>query len=162
MPSFDVVSKVDWSEVTNALQQAQKEVAQRYDFKNTEAKLEKTDQGLLVEANSEDRARAALDVLREKLLRRKVSLKHLDVQEPTRGSKDIVRILAKVKEGIETEQAKAIVKRLKDAKLKVQASIQDQAVRVTGKKRDDLQDAIKLLKAADDLNVELQFTNFRD
>ena len=102
------------------------------------------------------------DVLREKLIRRKVSLKHLDVQEPKKTPKGGSRILAKVKEGIETEKAKLIVKLIKNSKLKVQGSIQEQAVRVSGKKRDDLQAAIQLLKASTDLDVELQFTNFRD
>jgi uncharacterized protein YajQ (UPF0234 family) len=162
MPSFDVVSKVDWSEVTNALHQAQKEVSQRFDFKNTEATIEKTDEGLLVTANSEDRARAALEVLKEKLIRRKVSLKHLDVQDPKKTPKGGSRILAKVKEGIETEKAKSIVKLIKDSKLKVQAAIQEQAVRITGKKRDDLQAAIQLLRGAESLELELQYTNFRD
>lgn len=162
MPSFDVVSKVDWSEVTNALNQAQKEVSQRFDFKNTETTIEKTDEGLLVTANSEDRARAALDVLKEKLIRRKVSLKHLDVQEPKKTPKGGSRILAKIKEGIEPEKAKIIVKLVKDSKLKVQAAIQDQSVRVSGKKRDDLQAVIQLLRGAEDLELDLQFTNFRD
>jgi cyclic-di-GMP-binding protein len=162
MPSFDVVSKLDWAELGNALQQAQREVQQRFDFKDTETSLEKTEQGIVVRANSEDRARAALEVFEQKLVRRKVSLKHLDVQKPEPGPKSSSRILAKVKEGIETEKAKAIVKLIKDGKLKVQASIQQDLVRVTGKKKDDLQDAIQLLKSADDLELDLQFTNFRD
>jgi uncharacterized protein YajQ (UPF0234 family) len=162
MPSFDVVSKVEWSEIQNALLQAQKEVGQRFDFKGTEASLEKNDAGLLVEANSEDRAKAALEVLKEKLIRRKVSLKYLDQQEPTKGPKGSTRILVKVKEGIESEKAKTIVKLIKDSKIKVQAAIQEQAVRVSGKKKDDLQSAMRLLKSATDLDLELQFVNFRD
>ncbi len=162
MPSFDVVSKVEWSEVQNALLQAQKEVSQRFDFKGTETSLEKTELGLLVEAAEEDRAKAALEVLKEKLIRRKVSLKYLDVQDPTKGPKGSTKILVKVKEGIESEKAKAIVKLIKDSKIKVQAAIQEQAVRVSGKKKDDLQSAIRLLKSATDLEIELQFVNFRD
>jgi hypothetical protein len=162
MPSFDVVSKVDWAEIGNALQQAQREVQQRFDFKDTDTSLEKTEQGIVVRANAEDRAKAALEVLEQKLVRRKVSLKHLDVQKPEPGPKGSSRILAKVKEGIEPEKAKEIVKLIKDAKLKVQASIQQDLVRVTGKKRDDLQDAIQLLKASESLELDLQFVNFRD
>ena len=162
MASFDVVSKVEWSEVQNALLQAQKEVSQRFDFKGTETTLEKTELGLLVEAAAEDRAKAALEVLKEKLIRRKVSLKYLDVQDPTKGPKGSTKILIKVKEGIESEKARAIVKLIKDSKIKVQAAIQEQAVRVTGKKKDDLQSAIRLLKSATDLEIELQFVNFRD
>jgi uncharacterized protein YajQ (UPF0234 family) len=162
MPSFDVVSKVEWSEVQNALLQAQKEVGQRFDFKGTETSLEKTELGLLVESAAEDRAKAALEVLKEKLIRRKVSLKYLDVQEPTKGPKGSTKILIKVKEGIESDKARAIVKLVKDSKIKVQAAIQEQAVRVSGKKKDDLQSAIKLLKSATDLEIELQFVNFRD
>ena len=162
MASFDVVSKVEWSEVQNALLQAQKEISQRFDFKGTETSLEKTDLGLLVESAAEDRAKAALEVLKEKLIRRKVSLKYLDQQEPTKGPKGSTKILIKVKEGIESEKAKAIVKLIKDSKIKVQAAIQEQAVRVSGKKKDDLQSAIRLLKSATDLEIELQFVNFRD
>jgi uncharacterized protein YajQ (UPF0234 family) len=162
MPSFDVVSKVEWSEVQNALLQAQKEVGQRFDFKGTETSLERNEAGVLVEANSEDRAKAALEVLKEKLIRRKVSLRYLDIEKPTKGPKGSTKILVKVKEGIESEKAKAIVKLIKDSKVKVQAAIQEQAVRISGKKKDDLQSAIRLLKTATDLEIELQFVNFRD
>jgi uncharacterized protein YajQ (UPF0234 family) len=162
MPSFDVVSKVDWSEFGNALLQAQKEIAQRFDFRNTETSLEKNDDGVVIVANALDRAKAALVVLEEKLIKRKVSLKHLDRQEPGKGPKGSVRLLIKLKEGIETEKAKQIVKLVKDSKLKVQASIHEDSVRVTGKKRDDLQDAIRMLRTAEGLELDLQFVNFRD
>ena len=161
MPSFDVVSKVAWAEVMNALDQASREVAQRFDFKDTETSLEKTDEGIVVRANSDDRARAAIGVLQEKLIRRKVSLKHLDVGEPTPGPKGSARILAKVKEGIEQEKSKQIIKLIKDKKLKVQASIQGDAVRVSGKKRDDLQEAMALLRSKEQ-DMPLQFNNFRE
>src|ERR1700748_850359 len=108
MPSFDVVSKVDWSEFGNALLQAQKEIGQRFDFRNTDTSLEKNDDGVVVVANAVDRAKAAIVVLEEKLVRRKVSLKHLDQQEPGKGPHGSVRILIKLKEGIETEKAKQI------------------------------------------------------
>jgi cyclic-di-GMP-binding protein len=162
MPSFDVVSKVDWAEVSNALTQAQREVAQRFDFKGTDAELEKTDEGIIVRANAEDRAKAAVEVLEQKLVRRKVSLKHLEVKDPERGPKGSTKIVIKVKEGIESEKAKEIVKLVKDSKLKVQAAIQQDAVRISGKKKDDLQDAIQMLRGAEQLELDLQFVNFRD
>lgn len=161
MPAFDVVSKVDWAEVKNALDQASREVSQRFDFKDTETSLEKTEVGLMVRANSEERARAAVGVLQEKLVRRKVSLKHTEVGDPEPGPKGSAKILIKVKEGIEQDKAREIVKLLKDAKLKVQAAIQQDLVRVTGKKKDELQEAIQLIRSRD-LGIELQFVNFRD
>ena len=161
MPSFDIVSKVQWNEVDNALNQSQKEIGQRYDFKDTETEIEKIEDGITVRSSSEERAKAAMGVLQEKLVKRKVSLKHLDPQKPEKTQKGGARILIKIKEGIETEKAKQIVQILKDAKLKVQASIQDQQVRVTGKNRDDLQSAIALMRGQD-LGIELQFLNFRE
>lgn len=161
MPSFDIVSKVQWNEIDNALMQAQKEVAQRFDFKDTGTSLEKNADGLVVTSQTEDRARAALNVLREKLIKRKVSLKALDEQKPEVTSKGGSRILTKVKEGIEAEPAKKINLAIKDGKLKVQSSIQDAQVRVTGKNKDDLQKAIALVRTLD-LGIELQFVNFRE
>jgi uncharacterized protein YajQ (UPF0234 family) len=114
-----------------------------------------------VRSSSEERAKAALGVLQEKLVKRKVSLKHLDVQKPEKTAKGGARILAKVKEGIESDKAKTIVQIIKDSKLKVQASIQEQQVRVQGKNRDDLQSVIALVRGQD-LGIELQFINFRD
>lgn len=162
MPSFDVVSKVDWAEFGNALLQAQKEVGQRFDFRNTETSLEKNEEGVVIIANALDRAKAALVVLEEKLIKRKVSLKHLDRQEPGKGPRGTVRLLVKLKEGIETEKAKQIVKIVKDSKLKVQAAIHEDSVRVTGKKKDELQQTMQQLRAAESLGLDLQFTNFRD
>jgi len=161
MPSFDIVSKVPWHEVDNALMQAKKEIAQRYDFKDTDTSVDKSDDGLVVVSSGEDRALAAVDVLHDKLIKRKVSLKFLDQQDPTKTSKGGARILLKVKEGIEHEPAKKIAQAIKDAKLKVQAAIQDAQVRVSGKNRDDLQQAIALVRGMG-LDVELQFINFRD
>jgi hypothetical protein len=162
MPSFDVVSKVDWAEFGNALLQAQKEIGQRFDFRNTETSLEKNEEGIVILANAVDRCKAALVVLEEKLVKRKVSLKHLDKQDPSKGPRGTMRLLVKLKEGIETEKAKQIVKIVKEAKLKVQASIHEDSVRVNGKKRDDLQEAMRLLRSAENLELDLQFTNFRD
>lgn len=161
MPSFDIVSKVPWNEVDNALNQAQKEIGQRFDFKDTGTALEKLPDGISVRSGSEERAKAAVGVLQEKLVKRKVSLKHVDAQKPEPTGKGGARILLKIKEGIETEKAKEMVKLLKDAKLKVQAQIQDAQVRVTGKNKDDLQQAIRAVREHD-FGLELQFINFRD
>jgi uncharacterized protein YajQ (UPF0234 family) len=161
MPSFDIVSKVPWNEVDNALLQAQKEIAQRYDFKDTGTELEKTAEGLIVRSSSLDRAKAALSVLHEKLIKRKVSLKFLDEQDPQTTSKGGSRILTKVKEGIEGDPARKIVGSIKESKIKVTSSIQDAQVRVSGKNRDDLQKAIALVRGMD-LDIEVSFINFRD
>jgi uncharacterized protein YajQ (UPF0234 family) len=161
MASFDIVSKVQQNEVDNALQQAQKELAQRYDFKDTATEVEKIEDGITVRSSSEERAKAALGVLQEKLIKRKVSLKFLDVQDPEVTNKGGSKILIKIKEGIEAEPARKITGAIKEAKLKVQASIQDAQVRVTGKNKDDLQKAIALVRGLD-LGIELSFVNFRD
>jgi cyclic-di-GMP-binding protein len=161
MPSFDVVSKVSWAEVANALDQASREVAQRFDFKGIDTSLEKTESEIVVSSVSDERAKAAVDVLQQKLVRRKVSLKNVEVGDPTPGPKSTTRVTLKIKEGIEVEKAKEITKLLKGTKLKVQASIQEDRVRVSGKKKDDLQAAIQELKTQD-FGVELQFENFRD
>jgi uncharacterized protein YajQ (UPF0234 family) len=160
MPSFDIVSKVAWHEVDNALNQAQKELSQRFDFKDTDTAVEKNEKGLLITSSSEDRCKAAYKVLEDKLVKRKVSLKNLELGEVEPSGKG-ARMTITIKEGIEAEPAKDIVRRIKDSKLKVQASIQDQQVRVSGKNRDDLQQVIALLRAAG-LPLELQFINFRD
>ncbi len=161
MPSFDIVSKVQWNEVDNALNQAQKEIAQRYDFKDTDTVLERTSEGLSIRSATEERVKAATGVLQEKLVKRKVSLKHLDPQKPEPTAKGGAKVTIKIKEGIESEPAKKIVMTIKDQKLKVQASIQEAQVRVTGKNKDDLQAAIQVVRGLD-LPIELQFVNFRD
>jgi cyclic-di-GMP-binding protein len=161
MPSFDIVSKVQWSEVDNALNQANKEIGQRFDFKDTDTILERTPDGISIRSSSEERVKAATGVLQEKLVKRKVSLKHLDPQKPEATGKGGSKTLIKVKEGIESEPAKKIVMTIKEAKLKVQASIQEAQVRVMGKNKDDLQSAIALVRGMD-LPIELQFVNFRD
>ena len=161
MPSFDIVSKVAMHEVDNALQQAQKEVSTRYDFRDTQASIERTDEGIVLRANSEGRIDAAFTVLQEKLARRKVSLKALDVQKLEPASGGTFRKLVKLNQGIDKDRAKDVVKFLKDTKLKVQAAIQGDTVRVTGKKRDDLQECIQALRAHD-FGIELQYENFRE
>jgi hypothetical protein len=161
MPSFDIVSKVAWHEIENALNQALKEIGQRFDFKDTDTSLERTEEGLSIRSSSEDRAKAAVKVLEEKLVRRKVSLKHVDPQKPEPTGKGGTRILLKIKEGIDIDRARKIVGLVKESKLKVQAQIQDNQVRVTGKNRDDLQQVIQLMRQQD-LGIELQFANYRD
>ncbi|MEY4544905.1 MAG: hypothetical protein RL685_1100 [Pseudomonadota bacterium] len=161
MPSFDVVSKLPWDEVANALNQATREISQRFDFKGTNASVEKTEEGFTFEASSEDRVKAAYEVLQDKLAKRKVSLKHFERGAVGPGPRGSCKMTVKVTEGISSEKAKELVKLVKNSKLKVQASIQEDTVRITGKKRDDLQAAIAELKQAD-LGVELQFVNFRE
>lgn len=161
MPSFDVVSKLPWDEVANALNQATKEISQRFDFKASGAALERTEKGIAFEASTDDRVKAAYEVLQEKLARRKVSLKHFEAGDITPGPRGTAKMLVSVTEGISTEKAKEIIKLIKTLKLKVQGAIQEDTVRITGKKRDDLQGAIAELKKAD-LGVELQFINFRE
>ena len=161
MPSFDVVSKVAMHEVDNAIQQAQKEVGTRYDFRDTQTSIERTEDGIMLRGNSEGRVEAALTVLQEKMVRRKVSLKTLDAQkiEPSGGS--TYRQLIKLNQGINKDKARDVVKFLKDTKVRVQAAIQGDAVRVSGKKRDDLQECIQALRSHD-FGIELQYENFRE
>ena len=161
MPSFDVVSQIDQHEVDNACNQTRKEITQRYDFKGTESSIEKTDDGIVIRSNSEGRIDAARDVLESKMVRRQVSLKSLDAQPAQQAGGSMWRQLIKLKEGVSKEKAKEIAKAIKDSKIKVQASIQGDAVRVSGKKRDDLQATIAFLKEKD-FDLPLQFTNFRD
>jgi len=160
-PSFDIVSKVDRQELDNAVNQAGKELATRFDFRNTGASVSLSgDEAVSIQADTEDRARAALEVLKEKLVKRDISLKSLDAGEPKQSGKTY-KIECKIIQGIESDKAKAISKKIRDEGPKgVQAQIQGDQLRVTGKKRDDLQAVIALLKQAD-LGVALQFTNYR-
>jgi cyclic-di-GMP-binding protein len=161
MPSFDIVSKVQWNEVDNAYNQAAKEIAQRFDFKDTDTELEKSTEAITIRSSSEERAKAALNVLQDKLVKRKVSLRFTEPGKPEPTGKGGSRIVMKIKEGIEVEKARTLVQIIKDSKLKVQASIQDAQVRVTGKNKDDLQGVIRAVRAQD-LGFELQFVNMRD
>jgi uncharacterized protein YajQ (UPF0234 family) len=162
MPSFDIVSEVDLQEVRNAVDQANREASTRFDFKGTDSTIEMNPGELLLTSSTEDRLRALYQVLEEKLVRREVSLKSLDakgIEEASRGS---ARQRVILKAGIGQDEGKKINKLIKDLGLKgVSSQVQGDQVRVTGKKRDDLQEAIAALKAAD-LGVPLQFTNFRD
>ncbi len=121
MPSFDIVSKVQRNEVDNAYNQAEKEIAQRFDFKDTETTLEKSDEAITIRSGSEERAKAALNVLQDKLVKRKVSLRFTDPGKPEPTAKGGARIVVKIKEGIEVEKARTIVQMIKESKLKVQA-----------------------------------------
>jgi hypothetical protein len=162
MPSFDVVSELNLMEVENAFNQARKEILQRFDFKGTSTDLERDGDGhVVVKANSEGRAEAALGVLMEKLAKRGVPLEGLDPQKVEPASGGHVRQLVRLKRGLKQEDAKRIVALLKERGLKVQAAIQGEAVRVTGKKRDDLQACMQAIRGAG-LGVPLQFQNFRD
>ena len=159
--SFDVVSKVDRQEVDNALGQTAREVSTRFDFKNTGASIRWSgEHGVEIEANAEQRAAAVLDLFQQKLVRRGISLKALDAGEPRESGK-VVRISATIREGISAEDATKISALVRaNAPKGVQARIQGDELRVTGKKRDDLQATIALLTAAD-LDVALQFVNYR-
>ena len=158
--SFDIVSKVDHQEADNALNQARKEVEQRYDFKGTGASIEWSGDAVLIKANSEERAKAVLDVFQSKLIKRGISLKSLETGDPVPSGKEY-RISASLKDGISQENAKKISKLIRDeAPRSVKSQIQGDELRVQSKSRDDLQEVIRLLKAAD-LDVDLQFINYR-
>ncbi|QCP04006.1 YajQ family cyclic di-GMP-binding protein [Brevibacterium sp. CS2] len=158
--SFDIVSKVDRQEADNALNQAAKEIGSRYDFKGTEASIEWSGEKVLMKAVSEDRVKAVLDVFQSKLVKRGISLKSLDTGEPFPSGKEF-RIEGSLKEGIDQENAKKISKTIRDEGPKgVKAQIQGDELRVSSKKRDDLQAVIALLKGKD-LDVDLQFANYR-
>ena len=165
MPSFDIVSKVNEQEVDNAFQQAKKEIDQRYDFKGTETSLEKVaapEKGLKIRSTTEQRLDAARTVLVEKMAKRGVPLRGLKYGTVEQSGKHVTQMLSFV-QGIDVEKAKAIVKLIKDSKLKVQGSIQGDAVRVAGKNRDDLQSVIQMVRGKqDELKVDLMFENFRD
>ena len=157
--SFDVVSKVDKQEVSNALNQAQKEIAQRYDFKGIGAEIDFSGEKILMKASSEERVKAVLDVFESKLVKRGISLKSLDAGEPYASGKE-TRLEASIKEGIDQPTAKKITKLIRDEGPKsVKAQIQGDELRVSSKSRDDLQEVIAMLKKFED--ADLQFINFR-
>jgi uncharacterized protein YajQ (UPF0234 family) len=161
MPSFDVVSKVDLMELDNALNTAAKELGQRYDFRGSNTTLTRGEEGITLRTSDELRAAAALTVLRERMAKRNVSQRCLDPGDVEPAGGQTVRQLIKIKQGIETETGKKIVKALKEEKLKVQAQIQGDELRVSGKNRDDLQSAIAFMRRQD-FGLDLQFVNFRD
>ena len=158
--SFDIVSKVDKQEVSNALHQAQKEISQRYDFRGVGAEIDYSGDKILIKANAEERALAVLDVFQSKLVKRGISLKSLDSGKPYASGKE-TRIECSIKEGIVQDQAKKISKMIREEGPKgVKANIQGDELRVSSKSRDDLQEVIAMLKSAD-LEIDLQFVNYR-
>jgi len=164
VPSFDVVSKVNMQEVDNAFQQAKKEIDQRYDFRGTETSLEKQEKehGIRLRSTTENRLEAAREVLVQKLAKRGVPMRGVKYGGVEQSGKHVLQTLT-FAQGIEIEKAKAIVKLVKDSKIKVQGAIQGDAVRVSGKNRDDLQAAMQLVRQnADQLEVDVAFDNFRD
>ena len=162
MPSFDVVSEIDRQELRNAIDQAQRELANRFDFKNTNSAIEQNELVLTLRTSSEDRLRALRTLLEERLVKRNVSLKGLEWGKIEQASGDSVRQIVTVKVGVTSEKAREINKLIKEKGPKgVSSQTQGEQVRVTGKKRDDLQTTMSLLKSAD-LGIPLQFTNFRD
>src|SRR5215208_6510693 len=162
MPSFDVVSEVDKQEVRNAIDQAQREVANRFDFKNTNSSIEQSDMLITLRTVSEDRLKALRLVLEEKLVKRGVSLKGVDYGDVEEATQNTVRQVVTIKVGISSDKAREINKLIKEKGPKgVSSQTQGDSVRVTGKKRDDLQAVMAAIKGAD-LGIPIQFNNFRD
>ncbi|MBL6691578.1 MAG: YajQ family cyclic di-GMP-binding protein [Pseudomonadales bacterium] len=160
MPSFDVVSEVDFHEVTNAVDQANRELQTRFDFRGVEAKFVRNEDVIRVTAEAEIQLDQMVDILREKLVKRSIDPKVMDIGDQEHIGKLLHKNI-KIQQGVESLLAKKIVKMIKDRKMKVQSAIQGDKVRVTGKKRDDLQQVISMLKE-EELEVPLQFNNFRD
>lgn len=158
--SFDIVSKIEMTEVTNAITQATKEISQRFDFKGSKSNITQEKEALVVISDDEYKLKSVVDILQGKLVKRGVPVKNLTYGkvEPALGG--TVRQRITLQQGIPTDKAKEIVKTIKDSKMKVQASIQSDQVRVSGKNRDDLQSVIALLKGKE-FGIELQFTNYR-
>jgi uncharacterized protein YajQ (UPF0234 family) len=160
MPSFDIVSEVDLQEVRNAVDQANREIGNRFDFKGVEAQFEQNDNEITLKAEQEFQLNQMMDILRQKLVKRSVDIAAMDIKDP-QTTLNAARQLVLIKQGIETDVAKRMVKEIKASKLKVQAQIQGDQVRVTGKKRDDLQQVITLMRESD-FDLPLQYQNFRD
>ena len=161
MPSFDVVSQVDMQEVSNALQQARKEILQRYDFKGSKTEIDQDKDSIKIVSDDDFKVKAVVDVLQSKLVKRGVNLKSLEYGKIEPAGGGLARQLITIHEGLDTDAAREVVKLIKDTKIKVQAQVQDDQVRVTGKKRDDLQGVIQALRAAD-FRRPLQYVNMRD
>jgi len=160
MPSFDVVSEVDSHELKNAVDQANREIGNRFDFKGSDSKVELNGTEMKVLSDSKFRVEQVVSVLHQKLAKRGIDISCLEAGDVDEALKDAKQVI-KVREGLDKELAKKVVKKIKDSKLKVQAAIQGEQVRVTGKKRDDLQSVMALLKDAD-IGIPLQYNNFRD
>src|SRR5512140_2230267 len=158
--SFDVVSKINMSEVTNAVTQAMKEIGQRFDFKGSKSNITEEKDGLVVVSDDEYRLKSVIDILQTKLVKRGVPVKNLSFGKMESALAGTVRQRVTLQQGIPIDKAKEVVKSIKDSKIKVQASIQADQVRVSGKSRDDLQSVIQLLKSRE-FGIELQFENYR-
>lgn len=161
MPSFDVVSEVDKHTLTNAVDQSNRVIDNRYDFKGVDAQFERKDYVVTMTAEADFQLQQMLDIFQGTLVKSNVDIGCLDVQEPTTAGKQVKQDVV-VRTGLETELCKKMVKMIKESKLKVQAQIQGDQLRVTGKKRDDLQAVMAMLRGADSIDMPLQFTNFRD
>ncbi len=161
MPSFDAVSEVEMHELNNAVDQANRELATRFDFRGVEARFERQDAVVELTAEADIQLDQMADILRSKLVARKIDVRVLDIQEVRHRGKLLHQNVV-VRQGIETDLARKIVKKIKEKKMKVQAAIQGDKVRVTGKKRDDLQQVMAMLKADEEIDQPLQFNNFRD
>ena len=161
MPSFDIVSKTDLTEVDNALRNIEREIATRFDFKGSKSRIEREEATLTLHADDQGKLKQMHELLKAHLVRRKVEPSALDFKEPEKASGDTLRQRIVVKQGIDRDLARRLVKEIKDSKLKVQAAIQGDELRVSGKKRDDLQEAIAMIRG---LKIEqpLQFVNFRE
>ncbi|MRR54536.1 MAG: YajQ family cyclic di-GMP-binding protein [Deltaproteobacteria bacterium] len=160
MPSFDIVSKVEMQEVDNAVNQTVKEIAQRYDFKKSKSEVTLEKESIKILADDDFRLKSIIDILQSKFLKRGISVKALQYGTAEAASGGMVRQIITVQQGISKEKGKEVIAVIKETKLKVQAQIQDDQVRVTGKNIDDLQEIIRLLKGKD-LDIEMQFINFR-
>ena len=161
MPSFDIVSEIDQHELTNAVDQANREIGNRFDFRGTDARVEQSDKVLTIHADSDFQLEQVLDILRLKLVKRGIEVSCLEVKDSVGNGKmrkqDVI-----IREGIDKDLSRKIVKMIKDGKAKVQSAVQGESVRVTGKKRDDLQGVMTLLRDNDKVDMPLQFNNFRD
>ena len=158
--SFDIACKIDMQEVTNAIDQARREIGTRYDLKGAKNEIEPEKMDIVISSTDDMKLKAVLDILQSKLHRRGIDLKALTITDPEPAGGGIVKQKITLQDGVPMEKAKEIVRLVKDSKLKVQASIQEKQVRVVGKSRDDLQSVIALLKGKD-LGIALQFTNYR-
>lgn len=161
MPSFDLVSKTDMMEMKNALQMAQKEINQRYDFKGSDVTLELKDTAIELKAEDDYKMKAALEILRGQLVKRNIGQRCIDPQKVEPSGNRMMKQVINIKNGIEKEKAKAINKIIKDSGLKVQSSIMDDKIRITGKKIDDLQEAYAMLRSNKEVDIELQMENMK-
>ncbi len=161
MPSFDVVSTVEYQEVVNAVDQTRREIGTRYDFRGSKSSVELKDHEIILLSEDDMKLKAVVEILKQKLAKRQVSLKLCEFQDPKAVGGDMIRQVVRVKDGLQEEELKKLTKMIKQTKMKVQPQIQGEQVRVSGKKRDVLQEVISYLKS-NATEFELQFVNFRD